>query len=46
MVDSAIHLAGNGALIVAAMLLVLWVLHLSIRNAAIVDGGRAAGRDR
>lgn len=43
MVDSAIHLAANGALIVAAMMLVLWIIHLLIRNAAIVDVGWAAG---
>jgi len=43
MVESVIHLAVNGALIVAAMMLVLWVIHLLIRNAAIVDVGWAAG---
>ena len=43
MLDTAVHLAVNGALIVATMMLVLWVIHLWIRNAAIVDVGWAAG---
>jgi steroid 5-alpha reductase family enzyme len=37
------HLALLGAAIVAGMMLVLWVIHLLIRNAAIVDVGWAAG---
>jgi steroid 5-alpha reductase family enzyme len=43
MVDSTNHLAGNGALNVAAIMLVLWIIYLLIRNAAIVDVGWAAG---
>ena len=39
----ALHLAVNGALIVAAMMLILWAIHLWIRNAAIVDVGWALG---
>jgi steroid 5-alpha reductase family enzyme len=37
------HLALLGAAIVAGMMLVLWIIHLLIRNAAIVDVGWAAG---
>src|SRR5437868_8652790 len=37
------HLAWMGAAIIAGMMLVLWVIHLLIRNAAIVDVGWAAG---
>jgi steroid 5-alpha reductase family enzyme len=43
MLPPAIHLALVGAAIVAGMMLVLWVIHLMIRNAAIVDVGWAAG---
>lgn len=43
MLAQAEHLALLGAAIVAAMMLVLWVIHLLIRNAAIVDVGWAAG---
>jgi steroid 5-alpha reductase family enzyme/uncharacterized protein (DUF2062 family) len=39
----ALHLATVGMVIVAAMMLVLWIIHLLIRNAAIVDVGWAAG---
>jgi steroid 5-alpha reductase family enzyme len=39
----AVHLALVGAAIVAALMLVLWIIHLLIRNAAIVDVGWAAG---
>jgi steroid 5-alpha reductase family enzyme len=39
----ALHLALVGLVIVAAMMLVLWIIHLLIRNAAIVDVGWAAG---
>lgn len=37
------HLALLGAAIVAGMMLVLWIIHLLIRNAALVDVGWAAG---
>jgi steroid 5-alpha reductase family enzyme len=37
------HLALMGAAIVAGMMLVLWLIHLLILNAAIVDVGWAAG---
>jgi len=37
------HIAWMGAAIVAGMMLVLWIIHLLIRNAAIVDVGWAAG---
>lgn len=37
------HLALLGAAIVAGMMLLLWIIHLLIRNAAIVDVGWAAG---
>jgi steroid 5-alpha reductase family enzyme len=43
MLAQAEHLALIGMAIVAAMMLVLWVIHLLIRNAAIVDVGWAAG---
>jgi steroid 5-alpha reductase family enzyme len=43
MLQHATHLALIGAAIVAVMMLVLWVIHLLIRNAAIVDVGWAAG---
>ena len=43
MLTVALHLASTGAAIVAAMMLVLWIIHLLIRNAAIVDAGWAAG---
>ena len=42
MLQQAIHLALNGAAIVAAMMFALWLIHLLIRNAAIVDAGWAA----
>jgi steroid 5-alpha reductase family enzyme len=37
------HLAWMGAAIIAGMMLVLWIIHLLLRNAAIVDVGWAAG---
>ena len=37
------HLALFGAAIVGGMMLALWIVHLIIRNAAIVDVGWAAG---
>jgi steroid 5-alpha reductase family enzyme len=43
MLPQAAHLALTGAAIVAGMMLVLWLIHLLIRNAAIVDVGWAAG---
>ena len=43
MLTQALHLAAIGAGIVAGMMLVLWAIHLLIRNAAIVDAGWAAG---
>jgi steroid 5-alpha reductase family enzyme len=39
----AIHLALTGLAVVAAMMFLLWVVHLLIRNATIVDAGWAAG---
>src|ERR1700720_763271 len=43
MLTVALHLGATGAAIVAAMMLLLWLIHLLIRNAAIVDAGWAAG---
>jgi steroid 5-alpha reductase family enzyme len=43
MLANAIHLALVGTGIVAGMMLVLWIIHLLIKNAAIVDVGWAAG---
>ena len=43
MLIAALHLAIVGTGIVAGMMLVLWVIHLLIKNAAIVDVGWAAG---
>jgi steroid 5-alpha reductase family enzyme len=43
MLTAGLHLALLGAVIVTGMMLVLWVIHLLIRNAAIVDVGWAAG---
>lgn len=37
------QLAWQGAAIVAGMMLILWIIHLLIRNAAIVDVGWAMG---
>jgi len=42
-VNPAITLALGGAAIVAVMMLALWLVHLLIKNAAIVDVGWAAG---
>jgi steroid 5-alpha reductase family enzyme len=41
--NTAWHLALTGALCIAALMLLLWIIHLLIRNAAIVDVGWAAG---
>jgi steroid 5-alpha reductase family enzyme len=43
MLAQATHLALTGAALVMAMMFVLWLVHLLIRNAAIVDVGWAAG---
>lgn len=43
MLQQAAHLAMTGAAIIAGMMLALWIVHLLIRNAAIVDVGWAAG---
>ncbi|HLZ93258.1 MAG TPA: DUF1295 domain-containing protein [Candidatus Acidoferrum sp.] len=43
MLAQAVHLALVGVAIVAGLMLALWLIHLSIRNAAIVDVGWAAG---
>jgi steroid 5-alpha reductase family enzyme len=43
MLPEAAHLALTGAAIIAGMMLALWIIHLLIRNAAIVDLGWAAG---
>lgn len=43
MLATTLHLALIGTGIVAGMMLVLWVIHLLIKNAAIVDVGWAAG---
>src|ERR1700739_1937070 len=43
MLAEAVHLALTGLAMVAAMMLALWVIHLLIRNAAVVDAGWAAG---
>ena len=42
MLAAALHLALIGFAITAAMMLALWIIHLAIRNAAIVDAGWAA----
>jgi steroid 5-alpha reductase family enzyme len=39
----AIHLAAVGTALVGVLMLILWVLHLPLKNAAIVDVGWAAG---
>lgn len=43
MLSVAMHLALVGAAIVSVMMLVLWIIHLLIKNAAIVDVGWALG---
>ena len=43
MLAQAVYLALVGTAIVAALMLVLWAIHLLIRNAAIVDFGWAIG---
>lgn len=43
MLTQAVPLVLTGALLVCGMMLVLWVIHLLIRNAAVVDVGWAAG---
>src|SRR6202158_2660067 len=43
MLAEAVHLALQGLVIVATMMFALWVVHLLMRNAAVVDVGWAAG---
>jgi steroid 5-alpha reductase family enzyme len=43
MMQQAVHLGLTGAAVVVAMMFGLWLIHLLIRNAAIVDVGWAAG---
>ena len=43
MISETVHLIAVGAAAVAALMLVLWIIHLRIKNAAIVDVGWAAG---
>lgn len=43
MTAQALSLALTGAALVGGMMLALWVIHLLIRNAAVVDVGWAAG---
>ena len=43
MFSEALHLVLNGTAIVAGMMLILWGIHLLMRNAAIVDVGWALG---
>jgi len=43
MLSVAVFMAVTGAGIVCTMMLILWVIHLLIKNAAIVDAGWAAG---
>jgi steroid 5-alpha reductase family enzyme len=43
MVQQAVHLASMGAAIMVGMMFALWLIHLLIHNAAIVDVGWAAG---
>ena len=40
---SALALAGLGAMAVVTLMLVLWLIHFPMKNAAIVDGGWAGG---
>jgi steroid 5-alpha reductase family enzyme len=42
MLTATLHLAESGLLMIAAMMLALWVIHLLIHNAAVVDAGWAA----
>ena len=42
MLATALHLALTGTIAVAGLMLLLWIIHLLIRNAAIVDAGWAA----
>jgi steroid 5-alpha reductase family enzyme len=43
MVQQAVHLASIGAAIIIGLMFALWLIHLLIHNAAIVDVGWAAG---
>jgi steroid 5-alpha reductase family enzyme len=42
MLTATLHLAESGLLMIAAMMLALWVIHLLIHNAAVVDAVWAA----
>ena len=42
MLATALHLALTGTIAMAGFMLLLWIIHLLIRNAAIVDAGWAA----
>ena len=42
-VQQAVHLGVTGAAIVVAMMFVLWLIHLPLRNAGIIDVGWALG---
>ena len=41
--SEALSLLGMGAALVCGLMLVLWLLHLPLRNASIVDPGWAGG---
>ncbi len=43
MIATALATAGVGATIVAALMFVLWLIHLPMKNASIVDAGWAGG---
>lgn len=43
MLTAALHLALTGTIVMAGFMLLLWIVHLLIRNAAVVDVGWAAG---
>lgn len=43
MLPVAIHLAGVGGALVATMMFLLWLLHLRLKNASVVDPGWAYG---
>lgn len=43
MLPSVLHLVLPGAALVCSMMFILWIIHLRIRNASIVDPGWAFG---
>ena len=43
MIEQASGLLVTGALLVAALMTLLWALHLALRNASVVDPGWAGG---